>query len=130
MNNTINHTFTRIQYPDINQASKPLEVISYGKIVLVNMCDITHLRGDGNYTFVHTIDGKQYLFSKTMKQIQKKLDVHFVRVHKSYTVNPDHVVSWLEARTILLRCGRQIPVARRRVHTVEQCLRDEYRDAG
>ena len=130
MNTTINHTFSRIQHPDIEKVGNSLEVMSYGKVVLVNMSDITYLRGDGNYTFVHTLQGKRYLFSKTIKKIQRKVADNFIRVHKSYTVNPDHVVSWIEPRKILLSCGEQIPIARRRVRVVEQSLPDEYRDVG
>ena len=88
------------------------------------------MQGDGNYTFVYTNQGKRYLISKTMKTLLKILDAGFLRVHKSYTVNPDHVVSRLESDKLLLSSGLQIPIARRRVKETEQSLTIEYQGAG
>lgn len=80
------------------------------------------MQGDGNYTFVYTNQGKRYLISKTMKTLVTMLEAGFLRVHKSYTVNPDHVVSLLEPDKLLMSSGLKIPIARRRIRETTQHL--------
>jgi len=92
--------------------------------------EITHMRGEGNYTYVHTTLGKKYLISKTMKTLQKILDAGYLRIHKSFMINPDHVVSRLACGKVLMSCGAQIPIARRRLRETDQNLTTEYLGAG
>lgn len=100
------------------------------KVLLLQASEITYMQGDGNYTFVHTIYGKRYLISKTMKTIQAILNADFLRIHKSYTINPDHLVSRIETDRVLLSCGQQLPIARRRINEIQERLASEYLRVG
>jgi len=100
------------------------------KVLLLEAKDITYLQGDGNYTFVHTTTGKRYLVSKTMKTIVAVLDADFLRIHKSHTINPDHLVARIESDSVLLSCGQQLPIARRRIAEIQEILAGEYLRVG
>ena len=100
------------------------------KVFWLEAHEITHMEGDGNYTFVYTTQGNRYLISKTMKTLVKILDTSFLRIHKSFTVNPDHVVARLETDKLLLSGGKQVPIARRRIRETDQNLATEYLGAG
>jgi len=57
----------------------------------VNVYDITHLESDNNYTHLH-INGERYTTSKVLKLwLQEPELSHFVRVHRSYAVNPERI---------------------------------------
>ena len=105
-------------------------MLSFGKTLVITGHDITHLEGEGNYTFVHTRYGNKYLVSKTIKTIQGNLSDSFLRVHKSFIINQDHVTSWPEPCSLLLCCGKRIPVARRRFRQTEQLLSAQYLKLG
>lgn len=130
METLLNHTFSRVLRPVEMNRTNTLEVISYGKILIIEGTDITHLQGEGNYTFVHTKQGKKYLVSKTMKTLQANLSDSFVRTHKSYTINIDYVVSWLDTSFLLLRSGEKVPVARRRIRQIDEVLAEQYLRVG
>lgn len=122
---------------DFSPVTKPVRVkpgnilvLSRGKTFLIEAQDITHLKAEGNYTFVYTRQGKEYVVSKTIKTVHGKLSDRFLRVHKSYIINPDNVISWLEPSILLLNCGKEIPVARRRIRETEELLASAYLRAG
>jgi len=96
-----------------------------GRQVIINTTDLVRLEGEGNYTFLHTRDGKRYLMSKTLKSYEQILDaLSFVRVHKSSIVN----IKYLTAihvdpdRYIQLVSGEEIAVSRRKIKDVERFL--------
>jgi DNA-binding LytR/AlgR family response regulator len=99
-----------------------INVQKLGRSLPVSASDITHLEGEGNYTFICT-HLNRYLVSKCLKTIQEMLEVDFVRVHKSYMVNVGHIKSiWSD--NVQLTCGKNIPIARRRVKEAHEALRN------
>lgn len=119
MKTSINHPFSPILRPARTKKANLVEVMSHGKTLVVQGQDITHLQGAGNYTFVHTQQGKKYLVCKTMKTLQVGLPDNFVRVHKSYIVNALYVTSRVHPLFLLLNSGIKVPIARRRIHQVK-----------
>lgn len=105
--------------PAIIKRANIVEVMSHGKTLIVQGHDITHLEGAGNYTFVHTQQGRKYLVCKTMKTLQVNLSDSFVRVHKSYIVNTLFVISRVQPQFLLLNSGVMVPIARRRIRQVK-----------
>ena len=100
------------------------------KVLLLEAKDITYLQGDGNYTFVYTTQGKRYLVSKTMKTISAMLNAGFLRIHKSHTINPGHLVARIGSDRVLLRCGQELPIARRRIVEIQEILAGQYLSVG
>jgi two-component system LytT family response regulator len=99
-------------------------------VLRLNAHDIVYLQGDGNYTYVYTVQGKRYLLSKTMKVIQTVLNAGFLRIHKSYTINPVHLVARIKADRVLLSSGQQLPIARRRIIEMHEIMSQEYVQVG
>ena len=70
--------------------------------------DIMYVEALSDYIIVRTTD-KQYIVHSTMKGIENKLpDDTFVRVHRSFIVNLDHI-EYLEDTTLIIK-DKTIPV--------------------
>jgi two-component system, response regulator PdtaR len=72
--------------------------------------DIYYLKADGNYTFIHTADKKHII----KYSLQNVLDIFntdkFIRVHRSYAINMNHLTSFNENT---LHLGpEEIPIGR------------------
>jgi two-component system LytT family response regulator len=127
MKNHHDQTFPLPETREKSLSKNVVDVIVGGKTTGIEIKDITHMEGEGNYTFLYTRQGKRYLISKTIKTVYES-DKSFIRVHKSCAVNSQYVVEWIEPFTLLLSTGRQVSVARRRARQTEQLLA-EFREA-
>lgn len=78
--------------------------------VKVKIEEIVYLKADHVYVEVHTLDEKVFLIRNSLTQLTDKLPKQFFRVHRSYTVNLDH----LEAINSLyiLAGSHKIPVGK------------------
>ena len=84
---------------------------------VVEVCDIMHIVGEGNYSTVHHAHGKQIVVSKPLKFFDETLPAErFFRVHQSHLVNFSFVKKVLKGdeQAILLENGEVIPLARRK----------------
>lgn len=69
-----------------------LFVKSEYKVLKVKLSDIIYIEGLKEYVKIVVINGKPILSLLTMKHLEKKLSMnHFMRVHRSFIVNIDHV---------------------------------------
>ncbi len=81
--------------------------------------EIIRCEGDDNYTRFHLVNGKELLVSRTLKEFEEILGDHgFIRVHKSHLVNKSCVTRLDREGRLWLANGENIPVSRRRKHTV------------
>ncbi|HMI08410.1 MAG TPA: LytTR family transcriptional regulator DNA-binding domain-containing protein [Flavobacterium sp.] len=64
---------------------------SYSDYQFVNLQDIIYLKADNNTTDIKLINGKTVNAYKTLKHFEKTLPFYFLRIHKSYIVNINHV---------------------------------------
>lgn len=78
-----------------------------GKIVLPTMeglCfekikHITYLEASGNYTMLHFKDGRQILVCKTLGDVEQLLpESVFVRIHRSHTINLQHIKKYVRGK--------------------------------
>lgn len=80
------HSISDIRYTGRILVEKGLRLIS----IPVNK--ISYLKADKDYTWIHMIKGDSYLSSNGIGQLQQKLDSrYFVRIHRSYIINLDHI---------------------------------------
>ena len=109
--------------PDEGPPVEPVErperflVRKLGKEFLVAAEDIEWLEADGNYVNLH-VKGRLYPLRSTMTAIESRLDpARFVRVHRSYVVNLDHLAEIEPLETgdarLKLKDGTAIPCSRR-----------------
>lgn len=65
---------------------------------------ISHLEAKGSYCRVWLINGEAITLSKNMSKISSQLQdcSDFIRIHKSYTVNKNHIISYDNQNTSIL----------------------------
>ena len=88
-----------------------------GKEFLVAANDIEVLQASGNYVNLR-VRGREYPLRSTMAAIEPRLDpARFVRVHRSYMVNLDHVAEIEPLDTgdarLTMHDGSRVPCSRR-----------------
>ena len=89
-----------------------------GRVVPIRVASIELLQACDDYVIVHA-DGKQFTMNLTLSELEARLDSRvFVRVHRSYVVNLDHVASWTRFDgsrfQITLRSGKTVMASRQR----------------
>jgi two-component system LytT family response regulator len=84
-------------------------------IVFVDLKDIVYCEAESNYTKVFLTTGKNYLLSRTLRDVQEVLEErNFLRVHRQYLVNLDHIRMYHkgEAAYLVMHGDINIPVAK------------------
>lgn len=84
---------------------------------VIQIPEIIHLEGDGNYSTLHLIGGNKILVSKPLKYFEDILPAkYFFRAHQSHIINLLNVKSVQkgEGRMINLDNGHMAPLARRK----------------
>jgi two-component system, LytTR family, response regulator len=61
-------------------------------VVFVELKELIYCEADSNYTKLFLSTGKNYLLSKTLREVQEVLEErNFLRVHRQYLINLDHI---------------------------------------
>jgi two-component system LytT family response regulator len=87
--------------------------------IFVKVNDIAHIASAGDYSEVHTSDGRKILVEKPLREWEERLPArHFARIHRQSIVNLDLVESietWFGGGLqVRLKIGREsLPVSRR-----------------
>ncbi|MGC4039131.1 MAG: LytTR family DNA-binding domain-containing protein [Chitinophagaceae bacterium] len=87
--------------------------------------DILRLEADRSYTYIHLLNKKPFIASKTLKHFEDMLDEFgFIRTHKSHLVNPKHITRITnDNEFVLLTDGSKVEVSRRKKDEVKQQLK-------
>lgn len=110
----------RLEVPDLSaglpQPPAPSDALSTSmfvrkgsKWVRVLYCDIQYFYADDKYVMLHTATEK-ILFTQTLRSLETMLPAHFIRAHRSYIVNLDHLTAFTEVSVEV--AGQTIPVSR------------------
>jgi DNA-binding LytR/AlgR family response regulator len=88
--------------------------------VFVN--NVILLKGDSNYTTFYLKNGKSKLVARTLKFFEPHLLMQgFLRVHRSYLINPKHIQKYDEQYDILTMAdGYEACISRRRKGALKQ----------
>lgn len=82
---------------------------------------VLYLTGDVNYCYVHLMNGKVILSSRTLKWYSDRWP-QFMRIHKANLINPQHIHSCIVVSSIvahlIMRNGARLPIGRRRISAV------------
>ncbi|MDX2283571.1 MAG: LytTR family DNA-binding domain-containing protein [Bacteroidia bacterium] len=84
---------------------------------VVNPDDILYCESEGSYTRLYLANAEVCLVTRILGDVSKTLEgSHFFRTHKSWLVNLNHVQRFFktEGAYVVMRDGRQIPLARNR----------------
>ncbi|MFT6324763.1 MAG: two-component system LytT family response regulator [Halieaceae bacterium] len=103
-----------------NLASKD---ISNQKLILrtqegelqLNIKDIVRIEGERNYSYIHLINNKKKLVTKTLADLEELLgDKGFFRCHKSHIVNGSHISINPNRLDVTLNNNFKVPISRRK----------------
>lgn len=62
------------------------------RLVGIPVDKITHIKADKDYSWLHTVTGERFLSNYGIGQLEIKLNPQiFLRIHRSYMVNIDHI---------------------------------------
>jgi DNA-binding LytR/AlgR family response regulator len=83
---------------------------NHDKMVKIIVKDIYYIEAERNYCRIYSKD-KEYLLVMTLKDLNEKLpEGHFVRVHRSYIVNVEHVNEVAISHVVVAK--RAIPLSK------------------
>jgi DNA-binding LytR/AlgR family response regulator len=84
------------------------------KKVFIN--DVVLLKGDINYTIFYLENGKQKVVAHSIKFFEAYLETRgFLRVHRSFMINPNHVKEYNQDNEFLMMTnGQKADISRRR----------------
>lgn len=77
--------------------------------------EILYCQSQNNYTLLFTVDNRKLVLSKTLKEFEKKLDKYFfIRIHKSYLINPNYMKKYYrnDGGYLVMQDGKSIPVSK------------------
>lgn len=91
----------RLVFPDVN-----------GPIRFVSLNEILWVGARRKHTIIHTVSG-DYEASIGLSEVERSLGSGFVRVHRSFIVNPSYV-SLIERREVVMTDDTRVPVPEKR----------------
>lgn len=115
----------------IQQQNTPtkLKIASAGKIDFLPTQNIAYCKAAGDYVEIFMTNKHMSLFSGTLKVIEEQLPATFIKVHRSFIVNLEQVVSIISNKQgpnsgalLMLQTGTEIPVSRRILPKVREVV--------
>ncbi|NNE42253.1 MAG: hypothetical protein HKN14_15195 [Marinicaulis sp.] len=107
-------------------ANKQISVSSAGKLDFVQVDEIAHCKGAGDYVEISMRDGREILHNGSLAQLEEQLPAVFLRVHRSYLVNTNFVKTLRRENNgvgiLQLTTETEIPVSRRIMPKVRSAL--------
>lgn len=105
-----------------------LKVACKESTYLIDLSEITHMHASSNYSFIY-YNKKYVLASKTLSYFHDQLrGDKFIRPHRSYYVNIDHIVKMdYSKRELTLRSGEVIPIARSKKQSIKHFLKTKLK---
>ena len=114
------NSFEKSDVVDINNTTKKrrdsIAFPSKNGFKVEKLSSIIYCEAKGNYAQVHLYPKSQILISKTLKKLVDMIDhPDFFRIHKSYYINMNYIVSYNRSENILeLKNGMYLPVSVRK----------------
>ena len=94
-NETVSKEFLLTEFQQLYHktiAAKKITVSDAKGVHILKIHDIIYCQSNGNYTTFKMLDQSEIIISKNLKHFETKLESYnFLRIHKSYLVNIDHI---------------------------------------
>lgn len=91
--------------------------------------DILYCEANSNYTNIHLQNRTVILASKPLLEYETLLQsTGFVRVHKTYLVNLDHIKEYIkgEGGSVILSNGKEVEVSRRKKEELLKRMKEHF----
>ncbi len=92
---------------------------------LIQINHILYCEGMDNYNRIYTVAGKEFLVTRTLKQMEELLPINlFARIHKSYLVSLNHIAEYRrdDYYRVILANGKELPVSFRKNESLVKIL--------
>jgi two-component system LytT family response regulator len=126
LKNSVNRLAALTQNLNDNQ-TKVLSIPIQGGFEYISLYDIEYFEAEGSYVRIICSEQKTKIFSKNLKYIEMALIAakNFIRTHRSFIVNMDHVSSYSKSDggILLLKNRKKIPISRERKQDVLDYLK-------
>lgn len=95
---------------------KKIVINADGRLLFLKAEEILCVESDGNYSSIHTVDGKKIVVTKKLKEVNSILPgKQFFRIHNSYIINLDKVKEYYKTDGyVILEKNHKIPVSRQK----------------
>jgi len=105
-------------------SSNSLLILNHRTSKKVFINEVVLLKGETNYTAIFMDNGKIKIQAHSIKYYEEFLETHgFLRVHRAFLVNPNHVKTYnKESRKLTMTNGQQAIISRRKVHIAKQFM--------
>lgn len=99
-------------YQEVLLAQSTFHYETKNKMYLLPKWNILYFQSDLRYVNIRLLHGEQPRILAKLSEIEQLAGDLFVRIHKSYLVNPKHVL-WMDKKNhlVLLTNGEQLPVS-------------------
>jgi two-component system LytT family response regulator len=97
---------------------------------VVDIRDIIYCEASSNYTNFYFTNRGLICASKPVHEYETVLeDAGFIRIHKSYLVNLDHITEYLrgEGGSVILTGGQEVEVSRRKKELLMQRMKEHFK---
>ncbi|MEP6677504.1 MAG: LytTR family DNA-binding domain-containing protein [Ferruginibacter sp.] len=92
-------------------------------IVFFKTNEVMRIEGEGNYSRIILTGNRVHVCAKTLKDFEELLSpLIFLRIHKSYIVNKNFIVNYLNKGEVVLNDASKFPVSRRKKTEVSNIL--------
>jgi two-component system LytT family response regulator len=118
-----------LQHPAVPQKMK-LCIPSTKGFEVIEIQNILYIEADSNYSNFHLMDKHMVCASKPLVEYATLLeDCNFLRIHKSYVINLDHVKNYIrgEGGAVVLTGGKEVEVSRRKKEWLMQRMKEYFR---
>jgi len=108
----------RWQFTDeeIDRQTKTLTVKINGDIIFIPLEEVNFIKAASIYSELHLITGRVYIYDKPLNSLGKILPNDFFRIHRSYTVDINLIISISKVKhntyTAVLKSGDALPISR------------------
>lgn len=105
-------------------AVRKISISTSDKIHLINVDDIIRCESDNYYTMIFFKDGTSLLVSKTLKDMEQKLEeFDFVRTHKSHLINMRCIKNFIkDEMMVVMTNGSKVPVSKRKKEKILEVI--------
>ncbi len=104
------------------KGNNSLLILNHRTAKKVFISQVVLLKGDTNYTTIFLDNGKTKTLAHSIKYYEEFLETHgFLRVHRTFMVNPNHVKDYnQEDRKLTMTNGQEAVISRRKGHFAKQ----------
>lgn len=106
--------------------AKYLSVKQTRNLYVININEISYIKGSGGYSELHLHNGNNFLHNKSLDNLGTILPSYFVRVHRSYLVNIKYTDCFRSHSgskyDLLMKNSEIIPVSRNRYKEIKELV--------